>query len=427
MRSTMCRGERLAALAASWFLVSCPAWPGPDDAGEQGDAGPIDGGGEGEGEGDLYFVDLTVTDLVDGQWSTTVVPNTQVLWELAMPVAVAAGDVDGDGLVDVAVAGYTGLYVVRDLLGPAPVMDLVFEVEPYAYNITQVALEDMDGDGLRDLIVASVWDWVLVRPALGDGTFGPSIALTQTIDDDGFPGSCQVAELGRPCAGTFVEAALVDLDADGDLDIVTAGRGVNVFRNDGALAFTHVALLGALGDEQTTYEIITAAAWRDGDQMRILGTGRWDWYYSTTEFPPVDGAVFALASNDLTTWSTTDSMVFNLVESNPRMVRVTLGFDGDAIACGRERRVVDLDAAGAITLGETLDFCPRLFGDVNGDGNTDMIPGGPDVPIAFGDGGGGYVVAELSATAPAGGGAALGDVNADGDLELIGFRFVGYP
>ena len=79
--------------------------------------------------------------------------------------------------------------------------------------------------------------------------------------------------------------------------------------------------------------------------------------------------------------SALDSVLFNLVESNPRIVRVSHGFDGDAIACGSEMRVVELDAAGTITLGDALDVCPRLFGDVNG----------------------------------------------DGDLELIGFRFVGYP
>lgn len=417
----MCRGEGLAALAATWFLTSCPDGYGSGDAGEPVDAGPEDGGG-GEGEGEPYYVDLTITDLLDGEWATTVVQGTQVLWERAMPLAIATGDVDGDGFADVAFAGRDGLYVVRDLLGSVPAMDLVFPAEPDAYNITQLALEDMDGDGVRDLVVASVWDWVLVLPAMGDGTFGASVALSLTIVDDRFPSYCMAAQDGQPCPGMFLEALLVDLDADGDLDVVTAGRGLNVFRNDGAFAFTHVALVGSLGDDRTAYEMVTAAAWLDDDVMRILATGHLDW---AVEPPPINGAMFSLASTDMATWSQTDSTVFNLDESNPRIVRVTYGFDGDAIACGSERRVVDLDAAGTITLGDTLDFCPRLFGDVDGNGFTDMSPGGPDVQLVFGDGAGGYAVTELSATAP--GVAALGDVNGDGDLELIGFRFVGYP
>jgi hypothetical protein len=304
-----------------------------------------------------------------------------------------------------------------DPLGETRVKEQVFEAEPDAYNITQVELADLDGDGQRDLVVASIFDWVRVLRGRGDGTFDDGGRLTETGDAYELPQGCSGTV---PCASAFREVTLVDLDEDGDLDVVTAGRGLRVFRNDGALVFTLAALSGSLGDEHTTYAMVAASAWRDGDLARIVATGDWDFGDSVTGQPPTEGSIFALASSDMANWSVSGSATFNLQESTPRIVRVTTGFAGDAIACGTQGRVVDLDSAGAIELGDTLDYCPRLFGDVDGDGIADMAPGGLGVGFVFGDGAGGYVQNDLSMTGPVGRGGTLGDINGDGDFEIIG-------
>ncbi|OGQ09698.1 MAG: hypothetical protein A2138_09570 [Deltaproteobacteria bacterium RBG_16_71_12] len=386
------------------------------------DGGIVDGGnpGEGEGEGEQFLKPLFVIDLVDGEWRSTEVPGVTVF--SYAPAPAAAGELDGDGRADTVFGDENGVHVVRDLLGTEPSLEHVIEREHDTdQNVRAVHLEDLDQNGSLDLLVLTMLDWPRLFRGLGDGMFAAAIELRLPDPPAWLPGSCQVVEGNLPCPWLFETATFADLDGDGDKDLVMAGRGISVFRNDGGLVFTYTAQVGSLPDGQATYEMNVATAWRDGEVARVLAEGRWDW--ASLDSPPVDGAMFALASSDLTTWSVTGSTTFDLEESNPRVVRVESGFAGDAVACGRQQRVVDVDSAGSIALGATLDYCPLSFGDIDGDGNTDMTVAGGENGILFGDGAGGYVATELSATAPRG--ATLGDVNGDGDMEIIGFSYRG--
>ena len=109
-------------------------------------------------------------------------------------------------------------------------------------NGSGLAAGDVDGDGWCDLYLCS-----LGRPN----------ALYRNLGNWKFTDIA--AEAGVACAGlTSSGAALVDLDGDGDLDLVvnTVGHGTRVFLNDGKAHFAELAVLNnnkagmslALGD-----------------------------------------------------------------------------------------------------------------------------------------------------------------------------------
>lgn len=163
-------------------------------------------------------------------------------------VAVAAGDLDGDGRADLVVP-VTGDNAVGVLLAEAH-GTLTFDATYAVGNgPAAAAIGDVDGDGDADVVVADgAWDGGTVTVLLGDGLGAFSAG-------------------GRFTAGGFPRAvALADLDADGDLDAVIGGASgweLRVMKGDGAGSFT---LTGAWGAGSASFETPSVAvADLDGD------------------------------------------------------------------------------------------------------------------------------------------------------------------
>lgn len=176
---------------------------------------------------------------------------------------IAAGDLTGDGAVDLFVPhrdrGQSFLFVNDGAGGFGERR----AVGPPESATRAVALGDLDGDGAVDLVVGDeIGGGALIYPGRGDGSFGES------------------RRIGGPEDRVYA-LAVADLDGDGDADLVLGNRGAPgaVLANDGAgLRFTRTpfgdgegAMYGlALGDLDGDGDLDIAAARSDAPNTIYL-------------------------------------------------------------------------------------------------------------------------------------------------------------
>ena len=152
--------------------------------------------------------------------------------------APTAGDLDGDGDLDLLVGGFNGRFALLRNAGTATAP--VYEVEDERFGGIDVgqyargSLGDVDGDGLLDLVAgASNGRLRLYR------NVGTAAAAQFRTASNGTPDSLDVAyaqAIGLPeGVGQDSAPAFADLDGDGDLDLVvgTAVGDVRTFHNVG--------------------------------------------------------------------------------------------------------------------------------------------------------------------------------------------------
>lgn len=129
--------------------------------------------------------------------------------------------------VDLTASGRDDLVILNEDLGmvsvilnPATPAQVQYSIEGLATRATQIKFGDLDGDGDTDAIM-SLEGETLLGVFLNDGA--GQLQLERSVDTDGHEG----------------EVVLLDNNADGDLDIVTCGHALFVFKNDGNASFNY--------------------------------------------------------------------------------------------------------------------------------------------------------------------------------------------
>ena len=317
------------------------------------------------------------------------------------------GDVTGDGSPDLLVRQEFGVEVRRNNgAGGFSYLGRIEMPLSTTRNGNNMALGDVDGDGDLDLVAISFsTDVVSIRLNNGTGTFSG----LQNLPVDSNP----------------LSLALADMDADGDLDVVVASQGVtgshtSVRFNDGAGSFSGSgsSLLVAQSNT-TTSNIVVGDIDGDGDADAIGVNGGFAFVQlndglgqlTTTSTPialSLDSGYIELADIDGDGDLDVVASCYPFTAGQPLLVKV-----------GRN------DGAGNFALTSfpvAPDATGIALGDVDADQDLDLVVlgsfGNPgQLWLNNGQGMFNYLVdldLGTSATFPV-----LGDVDADGDLDLL--------
>ena len=404
--------------------------------------------GDMDGDGDIDFVatgsTFPQTSIVSvlRNFGAAVVPLHYALSDYREDVEIA--DLDGDGDLDVVADG--GDILLNDGAGSlgAPTALWLHEFDGTVYH-SRFDLCDVDADGDKDIVLVRETAPTLAMPP---GTVAYVMNL-ETWINDGSAGFSRLAIASWPALATIVDLDVADVDADGDLDIVTTERSaqtagvgtVRVFKR-GATGVAAAEVLENLpiGSLRNPVHVVDLDGDRDADLVLsadgdvriqrarptnfesvasvvlarpvagiqtlvadVLGDGAPDivvfndWFDTTTVPPP---AVSVVSAHENTSRS-----------ADKRFVTV-LGGSAQGANAGTSflapLRVLVTDSMGAPREGENVFFEP-IAGDV-------LLPSGPVVTDDEG-------IAEASATAGPLGGSIL--VHASRAAEFAAFSLFG--
>ncbi len=328
--------------------------------------------------------------------------------------AIALGDVDGDGDLDLAAGNRGGpnrLYLNNGTSNPFNGVT-GSDISSDAHQTISIQLADVDNDG--DLDLAAGNDGQTNRLYLNDGTATPFSAVTGSdISDD---------------THDTYSIALGDVDGDGDLDLLAGNeyQTNHLYLNNGTSdPFNAVSGSNISSDEHDTLSITLGDVDGDGD-LDLAAGNRFHTHRlylnngSADPFGGVSGANISghgLNTNSIVLGDVDGDGDLDLVEGNSGGTNRLYLNDGTAAPFS--------SVSGSDISSDEHDTRSISLGDVDGDGDLDLAAGNSDSQanrLYLNDGTAtpfsSVTGSDISSDAHDTYSIVLGDVVGDGDLDL---------
>lgn len=284
---------------------------------------------------------------------------------------------------------------------------------------SSIALDDLDGDGDPDLIITGTHD-------INSSTF---TSLSKIFQNDGSGG---FTEINPGCLGApgFGHIALGDLDGDGAPDLIQTGFSgtwvSRIFQNDGSGAFTEINA-GSLSGASAS-SIALGDLDGDGDLDLIL-TGATETSYISKIYRNDGNAAFTEINAGSLTGVYNGSIALGDLDGDGDLDLVLTGATnlGGSARISRIYRNAGNGSFTEINAGSLAGVAMSsiVLGDIDGDGDLDLIltgsTGSEKISRIYQNDGNGALteINVASLTGAYDGSIALGDLDGDGDLDLV--------